>query len=299
MKATDFNYEYAISKIEQINQKPKVVEILWDGDTHGWFIMMFVVTETGFWKFKKQNVYHLGNISDKDGDLRLFNGVAPPWPEAILAKDIAEKLKAKYNLEIYFPSPNEPDDDCPRWIERKKGIECEDCRKLIIPTTSEYLPKNICYNCHLKRERQYSIQVLAGDGNLSELREIFDYKHTQLEMDIALENAIAYSQITTAEYLLSIGADISNYNYQGVYYAVHNDELEGLKFAISKGVDINIRNGMLLNESIMTSTNSKSIEMVKWLLGNGADPKLLTNDSLKLVSSYGTDELQELIKNVT
>lgn len=299
MEISNLNYEHAVSKINQINQRPKVVEILWGGDTHGWFIIMSIVTETGFWKFKKQNVHRLGNISHKDGDLRLFNGFDPPWPEAILAREIAEKLKAKYNLEIYFPSPNEPDDDCPGWLERNKGIGCEDCRKLIIPTTSEYLPKNICYYCHLKRERQYNIQVLAGDGNLSELRKIFDYKHTQLEKDVALENAIAYSQIETAEYLLSLGAQFSNYDYQGVYYAVHNNELKGLKFAISKGVDINVRNGILLNESLMTATNSKSIEMTKWLLDNGADPKLITEKSKKLVNDWGTDDLKELIKNVT
>lgn len=151
----------------------------------------------------------------------------------------------------------------------------------------------------MKESREYQIERLAGDGNLAEIKKLFESEYSQLEIDVALENAIAYSQIDTAEYLLSLGADFSNYNYQGVYYAVHNDEIEGLKYTISKGVDININNGMILNTSIMTATNSKSIEMVKWILKNGANPDLLTKDSLELVSRYGTDELKNLIKNTT
>ncbi|HRH50093.1 MAG TPA: hypothetical protein PLP23_15160 [Panacibacter sp.] len=147
--------------------------------------------------------------------------------------------------------------------------------------------------------RQTQIETLAGDGNIEELKKLFESGYTQLEIDIALENSIAYSQVKTAEYLLSLGADFSNYDYQGTYYAVHNNELEGLKFAISNGVDININNGMLLNESVMTAINTKSVELIKWLLDNGADAKLVTNQSLKLITEYGTDELKYLMKNAT
>ncbi len=145
--------------------------------------------------------------------------------------------------------------------------------------------------------RSYKIEDLSGEGKLDELKKLLDKNYTQLEIDIALGNAIAYSQIETAEYLFSLGADFSNYDYDGVYYAVHNDELIGLKYAISKGVDINIRNGMLLNTSIMTCSNTKNIDTVKWLLENGADSKYLTKNSLEIVERYGTEELKELIKN--
>ncbi|WP_258101131.1 hypothetical protein [Marinoscillum pacificum] len=154
MKETSFGYEQALEKIKGIGQKPIVIEIQWDGDTQGWFIMMFLITESGFWKFKRTHVHHLGNISSGHGDLRLFNGQVPPWPEAKQAMNIAEELKKELELEIYFPSPNEPDDDCPRWWEQDKAIHCADCNKLIIPTTSPYLSKEVCYNCHLKRKRK-------------------------------------------------------------------------------------------------------------------------------------------------
>jgi uncharacterized protein len=151
----------------------------------------------------------------------------------------------------------------------------------------------------LLESRQFRIESQAGDGNLGDLKVLFRSGYTQLELDTALGNAIAYSQIDTAEYLLSLGADFSNYDYQGVYYSVHNSELKGLKFAISKGVDININNGILLNTSIMTSIYSQEIEIVKWLIENGANPKYLTKESIKVAYEFGTDELKSLIKNVT
>jgi hypothetical protein len=151
----------------------------------------------------------------------------------------------------------------------------------------------------MEESRQYKIERLAGEGALMELRELLGTNFTQLEIDIALESSIAYSQIKTAEYLLSLGAIFSNYDYQGVYYAVHNNELEGLKFSILNGVDINVNNGMLLNTSIITSTNTKNIEIVKWLLDNGADLRYLTEESLKVVNNYGTEELKHLIRSAT
>lgn len=114
-----------------------------------------------------------------------------------------------------------------------------------------------------------------------------------------MSNALAYSKIETAEYLISLGADISWGDFDGVYYAVHNDELEGLKYSISKGVDINVRQGMILNTSIMTATNTKKTNLVKWILDTGGNPNLLSNDSQEIMHRYGTEELKELIKNAT
>lgn len=143
------------------------------------------------------------------------------------------------------------------------------------------------------------IEILAGNGNTEELKQVLEPGYTQLEIDIALENAIAYSRIQTAEYLLSLGADVSSHGWNGAYYAAHNNELNGLKFAIENGVDINVDNGMLLKTAITTSSNTKDIELVKWLLDNGANPRLLTDQCLKAVADWGTSELKMLIKNAT
>ena len=47
--------------------------------------------------------------------------------------------------------------------------------------------------------RQTNIEILAGNGNIDELKKVLELGHTQSEIDKAYENAIAYSQIATAE----------------------------------------------------------------------------------------------------
>lgn len=145
--------------------------------------------------------------------------------------------------------------------------------------------------------KQTQIEILSGDGNLSELTSLLGNNYTQLEIDVALENSIAYSQIETAKYLVSLGANFSNYDYQGVYYAVHNNEIEGLKFAIENGVDIDISEGMIINTSILTCINNKSNEILKWIINNGANISLLTNENMDLVRRYGDSELIDLTQS--
>ena len=147
----------------------------------------------------------------------------------------------------------------------------------------------------MKFSRNLEIENLAGNGNLVELKNLLSENYTKSEINIALESAIAYSQIETAKYLLLLGAEFSFRNYQGVYYAVHNNEIEGLKFAIENGVDINVNNGMIINTSILTCINEKNNDLIKWILNNGADKFLLTEENIKLICEYGSKELDCLI----
>jgi len=143
--------------------------------------------------------------------------------------------------------------------------------------------------------RIHQLELLAGSGELKKLQQLLETTFSQEEVDIALANAVAYSEIEVAKFLISLGADISYHDYEGVYYAVHNDELEGLKFSISLGVDINVNNGMLLNTSIETVINSKNNEILQYLLDNGADLKLLSRRSQELVQDYGSTDLKKII----
>ena len=132
--------------------KPVVLEVLWEGDTHGWYLCITVYKKSiGLFR-SKLDEYYLGRIIVGKGikpsaNLRLT--------EAFLADEYGKKAIAKYGLIFYFPSPDKPDDDCPKWTERHMAIHCGDCEKLIIPTNGPYLPKDICYNCHLKREYNF------------------------------------------------------------------------------------------------------------------------------------------------
>ena len=140
----------------QVSGTPKVLEALWDGDTQGWFLHVSVYVEQGGWPLKRTVRHDLGTVV-LGTDLRLFNGQVPPWPEVELVKTFVQQTQAKYGLTLYLPS-EEPDDECPRWTERAYARACADCGKLGIPTDSPYLPKDICYNCHLRREQNARLQ---------------------------------------------------------------------------------------------------------------------------------------------
>ncbi len=143
--------------------------------------------------------------------------------------------------------------------------------------------------------RGENIEILAGDGDLEGLKSLFELGYTTFEINVALGVAIAYSQIKVAEYLLSLGADISHYDYDAVYYAVHNNELEGLKFSIAKGVDVNVNNGQLLNTAVVVSMNVKNIVLLKWLIDNGADLQLLFPDMIRVAKKFGSTELKDFL----
>lgn len=136
------SFETLDHSIQKPGGKPIVLEALWDGDTTGWHLCLFVSVKTGIFN-NSINRHFIGRIFI-EGNNR---------DEALLAKELGEKAAKKYDLEFYFPSQDEPDDDCPQWTQRHLAINCQNCDKLIIPTTSVHLPKHICYNCHLKQEQ--------------------------------------------------------------------------------------------------------------------------------------------------
>lgn len=51
---------------------------------------------------------------------------------------------------------------------------------------------------------------------------------------------------------------------------------------------------MLLNCCVQTALNTKELVMFKWLLDNGADLNLLTENSKQLIKRYGNEEFKKL-----
>jgi hypothetical protein len=49
------------------------------------------------------------------GDLRLFNGTVPPWPETQEAVETGSALARHFDLPFFFPSPDVPDLPAVRW----------------------------------------------------------------------------------------------------------------------------------------------------------------------------------------
>ena len=59
----------------QVSGTPKVLEALWDGDTHGWYLCVSVYAEEGRWLWKRTVCHALGTVA-LGGDIRLGAALA-------------------------------------------------------------------------------------------------------------------------------------------------------------------------------------------------------------------------------
>ncbi|MDQ1920029.1 hypothetical protein [Massilia pseudoviolaceinigra] len=106
------SYERLCERLEAMDDPLVCVQALWDGDTDGWFLGLDCIVRAN----GKLETIWLGTIPT-DGDIRLFNGTVPPWPEAEHANVVGRRLAEKFNIEFYFPAPDTPDDTLPGWQE--------------------------------------------------------------------------------------------------------------------------------------------------------------------------------------
>jgi hypothetical protein len=108
------SFECLSEKIRTFTGEIACIQALWDGDTTGWHVSLFVILRHGS-HFEEK---HLGVVKI-GSDIRLFDGRVPPWPEAQLAAEVGSKLAKHFGCEFYFPSPLEPDDKCESWVSIK------------------------------------------------------------------------------------------------------------------------------------------------------------------------------------
>lgn len=137
--------EQVLAKVESLKSRLIAIEAYWDGDSTGWYVLLSAITTD-------LQSHFLGGFSN-GGDFKLFTGEVPPWPGAIAAKQLGDELTERLGVEFYFPSPEYPEDDCPRWIDRSKGYPCRDCGILLLQTPDcRWL--GLCFHCHLAEERK-------------------------------------------------------------------------------------------------------------------------------------------------
>lgn len=136
------------NKIKRINREPKAFQSLWNSDWEyiGLSIDLIYENERGFYK---QEIVEYELYKEFKSDEELVEHV----------KKIGNHLSQKYQVEFYFPSPDEWSRDCPNWWKVSSSIRCEDCNTPIIPTDSQFSPKEICYPCHLIRK--HSEQIIS------------------------------------------------------------------------------------------------------------------------------------------
>jgi hypothetical protein len=138
------NREQIVAKAEALDSNPIAIEALWDGDSNGWFIYLAAITAD-------LQTHSLGVVTH-GGDIRLFNGHVPPWPEAVFTTQLGNDLAQQFGAEFYFPSPNHPEDDCPQWLDREKGYPCRRCQILLLQPAN-CIWHGVCYHCHLDEEK--------------------------------------------------------------------------------------------------------------------------------------------------
>lgn len=155
-----------VARAAKIPPKPVAVEAWWDGDSTGWFVVIDAVYEDCGWFRSTYSAVNIGCLQGDGGDLRVFNGVVPPWPEARLAAEVGQELAGRLGVPFYFPSPNHPEEDCPRWSDHGRGVPCQRCGiPLLQPETCRWL--GLCYQCMLadereKKEAQWTPEERAG-----------------------------------------------------------------------------------------------------------------------------------------
>lgn len=138
--------------VRQLPHAPAAVEAFWDGDTGGWYVVLVAIEVTIVPRFAIIPWFGRSQRKEYDlmalrfgGDIRIFNNAVPPWPEAEVATALGNHLSQEWRIPFYFPSPTEPDNDCPRWGERAVG-SCKSCRKPVMRLQDT----GVCYPCWVK-----------------------------------------------------------------------------------------------------------------------------------------------------
>ena len=111
-----------VKRIEFSGLRAAAVQALWDGDSTGWFVILSLagLTDQGL-----ASTLNLVWITEDEGDMRIFNGEVPPWPEAKRASELGQALADQLGVPFYFPSPDEPNDRCPAWFEREIAVRLQ------------------------------------------------------------------------------------------------------------------------------------------------------------------------------
>lgn len=100
--------EVLIAEVEGWPAPPDAFEALWDGDTQGWMLELLAVT-------RSPRSERCLAVIRRGGDLRLFNGTVPPWPEAAEAAETGAALARHFGVPFHFPHPDGPELFEPRW----------------------------------------------------------------------------------------------------------------------------------------------------------------------------------------
>jgi hypothetical protein len=107
-----------IVAVDAFDDPPVAFEAIWDGDTQGWFVVLLAIVEQPGAEHNRYTATNMSFYRRRAGDMRLFNGQAPPWPESAEATADGVALAAHFGVPFHFASPDEPDDRASRWWDQ-------------------------------------------------------------------------------------------------------------------------------------------------------------------------------------
>ncbi|GGM85636.1 hypothetical protein ACFFX1_29695 [Dactylosporangium sucinum] len=94
------------------------IEARWDADGRGWHVLLVAVVECPGPSHERYSESRLTTFRH-GGDLRLFGGVVPAWPEAAEATMAGQALARQLGVPFHFTHPASPDTDLPRWWDTR------------------------------------------------------------------------------------------------------------------------------------------------------------------------------------
>jgi hypothetical protein len=103
-----------IDKANAITTPILAVEALWDGDTQGWYVDLVAIVNRPGRHHSRFDEVPLTTLRH-GGDIRLFNGQVPPWPEAQQAGELGRAVAQHAGVPFHFTNADEPDVGLPRW----------------------------------------------------------------------------------------------------------------------------------------------------------------------------------------
>jgi hypothetical protein len=204
--------------IKENNKKPVAVQCLWDSDVNYLALDIDLVYKTKQ-GYEKRRVMTFNYMDFESQDVL-----------SETAKKIGKTLAEKHNAEFYFPSPDEWSRDCPDWWKAKSAFKCEDCGTPIIQTDSKYLPKEVCYPCHLTREQNEELK-----NNLSTENRYSIYKNNDEEIP-RLNYSKDFNNLIICQYLNRKEIE-RNFHDSSGEYTITSDQLITLTKKMKHDID--------------------------------------------------------------
>ena len=141
---------------------------------------------------------------------------------------------------------------------------------------------------------QNDIVNSACEGDLTAVESFLTKGVEENQLNEAFSCAVGYGHIDVAELLLRHGASFEAWSHDAVYWACHNGNEAGVRWALSNGVDINVQNGMILSTSIYHMSD----DFIQWLISAGADVNAKEGEALfTAISNQRPSVLLMLVKN--